>query len=62
MAELLTDPPEWLAAQLRRCRDNPRLLRPTAVAVATEVYGSAHRWQEVLPHVRAHVGVPEGTP
>jgi putative DNA primase/helicase len=55
--DLLSDPPEWLASQLEQCRANPdSLCRPTAVAISTEVYGTAERWQEVLPVLDAHIG------
>ena len=38
---LLEDPPEWLSKQLDLCRVEPeRFVKPTAVAVAAEVFGS----------------------
>ncbi len=56
-SELLADPPAWFVAQLERCRAKPdSLLKPTAVAISSEVYGSAERWREVLPVLDAHVG------
>ncbi len=56
-SEMLADPPAWLAAQLERCRAKPdSLLKPTAVAISSEVYGSAERWREVLPVLDAHGG------
>jgi hypothetical protein len=46
----LADPPEWLATQLERCREDPgRLLNPTANAIAAKVLGSRARWREVRP-------------
>jgi hypothetical protein len=44
---LLADPPEWLAVQYRE--DPVRLKKPTCTAVATEVFGTAQRWREVVP-------------
>jgi hypothetical protein len=56
-AELLADPPAWLAAQLERCRAKPdSLLKPTAAAVSDAIYGSAERWREVLLVLEAHIG------
>jgi hypothetical protein len=57
--ELLEDPPDWLAVQLRKCRDNPRLVNPTANSVANVLYGSPHRWREVLPLVMERAGLPD---
>jgi P4 family phage/plasmid primase-like protien len=45
-------PPEWLLKQLAQCReDKERFIKPTCVAVATKVYGTATRWEEVIPTV-----------
>ncbi len=42
-------------------RDPDRLLNPTAAAVATEVYGSAGRWREVLEPLKEWaVGIAAG--
>jgi hypothetical protein len=57
--ELLDDPPEWLAARLRICRVNPRLLNPTASSLASVLYGSPHRWREVLPLVMERAALPD---
>ena len=57
--ELLDDPPDWLAAQLRQCHDNSRLVNPTANSVANALYGSPHRWREVLPLVTERAGLPD---
>jgi hypothetical protein len=50
---LLADPPEWLTTQLDRSRNRPGLLKPTAHAVSSEVYGTQERWQEVMPLLEA---------
>jgi putative DNA primase/helicase len=58
--QLLENPPEWLARQLTEVGKNPkRWLNPTCSAIAAHVYGTAARWQEVKPHLEAHL---EGTP
>src|SRR5918998_2702573 len=58
--QLLENPPEWLARQLTEVGKNPkRWLNPTCAAIAAHVYGTAARWQEVKPHLEAHL---EGTP
>jgi hypothetical protein len=54
--KLLENPPEWLAKQLTECRENPRRwLNPTCAAIAAELYGTAARWQEVMPHLEAYL-------
>jgi hypothetical protein len=47
---LLENPPEWLARQLEKCREDPdRLLKPTAAAIAERALGDAAWSREVLP-------------
>ncbi len=52
LAALLEDPPEWLTAQLGKCRENERFVKPTCSSVAYEVFQTASRWAEVEPHLR----------
>lgn len=57
VAELLNDPPDWIAHQLKGCHDAPeRYLKPTANAIADKVCGSPAEWRKVLPHLQAFVG------
>jgi hypothetical protein len=54
---LLADPPKSLKRQLDKCRADPgQWLRPTASAIAAEVYGSPHDWREVEPVLREYFG------
>ncbi len=59
VAAFLDDPPLWWYEQAAACwRDgelDERRLNPLASNIACEVYGSAHRWREVLPAVRGAV-------
>jgi hypothetical protein len=56
-AELLEDPPDWLAKQLVQCRANPdKLLGPTAAAMAHVLYGSTERAEELEPALDACLG------
>lgn len=52
---LFADPPGWLrdqVAEYRRQGSPERLLNPLAAAVASELFGSPHRWREILLEVR----------
>jgi hypothetical protein len=54
IGRLLNDPPGWLARQLEQFRRVPdRYMKPTAAAIASEVYGDALRWEEVAPSLEA---------
>ena len=56
MRGLSAEPPEWLRAQAAKCRERgapKNLLRPLAVAVASHLYGTHERMEEVLPAVEA---------
>jgi hypothetical protein len=56
LVKLLEDPPGWLARQLAECRKNSkRWLNPTSSAIAAEIYGTAARWEEVKPHLKAYL-------
>jgi putative DNA primase/helicase len=56
VAGALEDPPEWLARQLQRCRQEPeRFVQATCCNLAYELYGTAARWQEVRPIVEAYL-------
>lgn len=58
---LLANPPGWLSGQLERCRSNPGLYKPTANAIAANVYGDPGRGREVLPLLDKHLGLgPRG--
>lgn len=50
-AAYFENPPEWLATQLERCREEERFIKPTCSTIAYEVYGTASRWEEVRPVV-----------
>ena len=55
-AELLEDPPEWLAKQLTQYRANPgKLYKPTAAAMSQTLYDTTERWQEVGPALEAYL-------
>jgi hypothetical protein len=55
-AELLTNQPDWLVTEIRKCHEDPaRFLKRTANSMAYELYGSVERWREVLPVLKAHV-------
>ncbi len=50
VADLLADPPDWLAPLLDECREDPdRYLNSTSNNIATKLYGSPTRWREVKP-------------
>ena len=52
--QLLKDPPRWLADQIKLCRQDPeRYIKPTAAAIASEVYGDANRRGEIEPVLEA---------
>jgi hypothetical protein len=53
---LFYDPPDWLATQLDKCREQERLVKPTCATVAGEVFGTVTRWAEVEPVLRHHLG------
>jgi hypothetical protein len=51
---LLSDPPQWVRVQARKCLDEgrpERLLRPLASSIASEYLGGVHRWREALAFV-----------
>ena len=52
LEKYLEEPPEWLAAQLDKCREHERFVKPTCAAVATELFGTVTRWAEVEPVLR----------
>jgi hypothetical protein len=56
--EMLRNPPNWLATELRLCLVEPHRLPVNTVAtnIATAVYGSPWDWRKVLPLLRAHLG------
>jgi hypothetical protein len=52
----LNSPPDWLARQLKFCREDPkRYLKPTATSLACEVFGSAHRHEEALAAIKEYL-------
>jgi hypothetical protein len=57
VADLLSDPPDWLAKQLVRCRANPdKLLRPTTAAMSHVLYGTTEeRAGEIAPVLDAYL-------
>ncbi len=59
VAAFLKDPPPWWYEQAAACWHDGELevrrLNPLAGNVACEVYGSSHRWRELLPAVRGAV-------
>jgi hypothetical protein len=58
--ELLKNPPGWLSGQLAKCWENPeRWIKPTCSSIAHKVYGTATRWQEVEPILKAHLAEQE---
>ena len=60
----LAYPPDWFTRQAKECARKgapERLLKPLAVALAYEVFGTTNRWSEVVPHVEAHLRGEEGT-
>ena len=49
LRDYLNPPPDWLKAQLKLCRENPkRYLKPTASSLAFEVFGTSTRHEEAL--------------
>ncbi len=50
--EFFGAPPDWLTAQLKKCRENERFVKPTCSSVAYEVFQTASRWEEVEPVLR----------
>jgi len=51
--KLFENPPDWLQAQLSKCRTEPaRWMKPTCAAIAETVYSTATRWKEVEPVLR----------
>ena len=52
VAAFLADPPRWLVDQADQVRRDPAKLKPTCSSIAYEVYGTAHRWGEVLEAVQ----------
>jgi len=55
-AELLEDPPDWLAKQLVQCRANPnKLFKPTAAALSHVLYGTTERADELAPALVAYL-------
>ena len=50
--DLFSDPPDWLAAQLDKCREDERVVNPTCSSVAYQLFGTAERWTEVEPVLR----------
>lgn len=55
VAELLHDPPQWLAEQLARCREDDHLYRPTAAAMSAALYDTPERADELLPVLDAYL-------
>ena len=48
----LENPPPWLANQLVKYRADPdRLRNPTCSSISAHVFGTAARWQEVVPFI-----------
>ena len=55
LAALLSDRPDWLCNQARKCLEEgapKRLLKPLASTVASEYLGDVRRWEKALPFVR----------
>ncbi len=52
---LFHDPPDWLATQLAKCRQEERFVKPTCATAATELFGTVTRWAEVEPVLRRHL-------
>ncbi len=50
-----SDPPDWLATQLDKCREQERFVKPTCATAAGEVFGTVTRWAEVEPVLRRHL-------
>ncbi len=53
--EFFSKPPDWLAAQLDKCREQERFVKPTCATAAGEVFGTVTRWAEVEPVLRRHL-------
>jgi hypothetical protein len=56
IVRMLYEPPEWLATQLKRCREDPkRYFDATCAAISREVFEDSHRGEEVAPVLQAHL-------
>lgn len=58
VAALFKDPPEWMkdrVAEFDKLGAPERPFNSLATAIAHEIFGSPHRWREVLPEVRKRV-------
>ncbi len=53
--DIFSDPPDWLATQLDKCREEERFVKPTCATAAEEVLGTVTRWAEVEPVLRRHL-------
>ncbi len=53
--DFFSDPPDWLATQLDKCREHEKFVGPTCSSVAYEVFGTAARWAEAVPVLRRHL-------
>ncbi len=55
LEEFFSNPPDWLATQLDKCREQERFVKPTCATAAGEVWGTVTRWAEVEPVLRRHL-------
>jgi hypothetical protein len=58
VAEIFSDPPDWLQRQTEKHLENPaeRTLKPLCTAVAYELYKDASRGAEIRPEVERELG------
>ncbi len=60
LARMLDNPPDWLARQMKDCREDPeRFLRPTSSSLAYKVFGTpaGGRADQVREALISHLGI-----